>query len=153
MLIFRANPIKYGLLLSALTIVCLTLMELTGQNQSFDHGSPIFLMYQLFAPALVMYLGLQAKKKAQKGKLTFKQGVIESFRISLVFGVTSPFVFAAYYLFVNPAVIEYVRTAFQLTGMSDSVVIKIDMMVQFISAIIFGTLYGAIISLFVKSKS
>lgn len=132
-------------------IVCLAIMELTGQNQSFDK-SPLVLVWTFIAPAIVWYFGINEKKKIQKGKLSFKEGVKEGFKISLVFGLTSPFVFLFYYLFVNPPIISYVKSAYGMSGSSDGMVIAIDMVAQFVSAVVFGTIYAAIISLFIRSK-
>lgn len=146
-------PLKYGSIMSAITATCLLLMEVTGQNQSFDSKSPIFAFGMFIAPAIVWYFGLKEKKEQQKGKLTFKEGVTEGFKISLAFGLISPFVFTAYYLFINPPILEYVREAYQLGTASNAVVIGVDMTVQLLSAIVFGTIYAAIISFFMKSKS
>ena len=150
--IFKQSYFKFGLLMTASLIICLGLMEITGQNESFENKSPIFLIYQFILPAVIWYLGIKTKKDGQKGKLTFKEGVREGFKISVVFALTSPFIFAAYYLFVNPPILKYVKAAYGLTGSSDHLVIIVDMAAQVFSAIIFGTIYGAIISFFLKSK-
>lgn len=134
-------------------VICLALMEITGQNESFENKSPIFMIYQFIMPAVIWYFGMRERKKLNGGKLTYKQALYEGFKISLVFGLTSPFVFAAYYLFINPPIIEYVKTAYGMPAASDGLVISIDLFAQFIAAIIFGTLYASIIALFVRSKS
>lgn len=138
--------------MGGVTIVCLLLMEITGQNTSFTDKSPIFLIYQFIIPAVVWYLGINAKKKMLKNKLTFKQGLCEGFMISLVYALVSPFIFLFYYTMVNPAILVYVRTAYNLTGTTDTMVIAIDMAVQFVSSLVFGTIYGAVISFFLKTK-
>lgn len=148
---FKQNHVKYGLALVGILIVCFLVMEITGNNETFDGKSPLFLFYQFIAPAIVWYLGLRAKKKAQGGKLTFKQGVKEGFKISLVFGIVSPFAFLIYY-FINPGILNFIKAAYGMPNAADSMIIALDMVVQFISAIIFGTIYAAIISFFVKSK-
>jgi hypothetical protein len=127
-------------------------MEIKGQNESFQNKSPIFLVYQFVAPAIIWFFGLRAAKQTLKGKMTFKQGLTESFKMSLVFAVVSPFVFLAYYTLVNPEILSYVKSAYRLTEASDSMVIAIDMVAQFVAALVFGTIYGAIISFFLKTK-
>jgi hypothetical protein len=105
------------------------------------------------APLIIWYMGLQAKKRMQKGVLTFKDGLHESFRISLAYATISPFLFLVYYLVFNPSAIDFVRTAYQLQStINDGQVIIIDMFAQFIAAIIGGTLYGAILTAFLYTK-
>jgi hypothetical protein len=149
----KQNHLKYGLIMSASLVLCLLMMELTGQNETFENKSPIFLIYQFILPAVIWYLGINARKKSQNNKLTFKQGLKEGFKISLVFGITSPFLFLAYYLLINPEILNYVKSAYQMPEASNTTILTIDLFAQFISAIIFGTIYGTIISLFLKNKS
>lgn len=151
--LLKKNHIKYGLIMSAVTAVCLMLMEITGQNQSFDAKSPFQIIFLFIAPAVVWYFGIKAKKQMLGGKLTFKQGLSEGFKISVVYGLTSPFVFLIYYLFINPQILEYVRTSYGLANASNTMVIAVDMVAQVISALIFGTIYAAIITLFLKTKN
>ena len=150
--ILNKNYVKYGLILALLLIPCLAIMELTGSNASFENKSPVFFIYQFIAPFVVWYLGLKAYKKSLKGKMNFKEGVKEGLRMSLVFGIVSPFIFAAYYLFVNPEILEYVKVAYNLPSSSMALVIGVDMLVQFFAAVVFGTIYAAIVSFFLKSK-
>ena len=150
--ILKQNHVKYGLIMSAIIAVCLLFMEITGQNQSFDQKSPLVFFSMIVAPFIVWWMGIKAKKDSQKGKLTFKEGLKEGFKISLVYGIVSPFVFVLYYLLINPGILDYVRTSYNLTEASQMTVILVDMLVQFISALIFGTIYAAIISFFVKAK-
>lgn len=149
--LLKQNYVKYGLIMCAVIVVCLSIMEITGQNQSFDK-SPIVAIWTFIAPGVIWYLGIKTRKDAQKGKLTFKEGVKEGFKISLVFAIVSPFVFLAYYLLINPEILSYVRKAYGLNSAAEGVVIATDMGVQFLSAVIFGTIYAAIISYFLKSK-
>ncbi len=153
MKLLQLNYVKYGLILVCVLVVCLLLMEVTGQKESFDEKSPLFVIYQFIAPAVVWYLGIKAKKKMHKNKLTFKQGLVEGFKISLVFAIVSPFIFLAYYTLINPGILNFVRTAYNMPGASDAMVIGVDMLVQFFASLIFGTIYAAIISFFLKSKS
>ncbi|MFA9289319.1 MAG: DUF4199 domain-containing protein [Weeksellaceae bacterium] len=151
--IIKQNHVKYGLILCVVIAVCLLSMELTGKNESFEQASPIFIFGQMIAPAFIWYMGMDAKKKMQKGKLTYKQAFIEGVKISLVFAIVSPFVFVAYYLLINPAIVDSVRETYMMsTSTAQSMVIAVDMAVQFISAMVFGTIYSAIIAFFVKSK-
>ena len=151
MKLLSQNHVKYGLIMCAVVILCLFYMELTGQNESFEK-SPLVAFWTFIAPAIVWFFGIRARKIAQKNKLTFKQGATEGFKISVVFAVTSPFIFLLYYLLVNPQILGYVRKAYGLTTADEAVVIVVDLLVQVVSAIIFGTLYGAIISFILKSR-
>jgi len=145
--------VRYGLIMCAVLVVCLVLMELTGQNQAFDSKSPFQMIFMFIAPAVVWFYGIREKKRQLKGNLTFKQGLTQGFKISLVYAIVSPFIFMLYYLLINPSILSYVRTAYTMPSASDGLIIGVDMLTQFISAIIFGTIYAAIISLFLKSKS
>lgn len=153
MQLFKQNYVKYGLLMTGVLVLCLLIMEITGENESFENKSPILIIYQFIMPAVIWYLGLRAKKNLQKGRLTFRDGILEAFKISVVFGIVSPIVFGAYYLFINPGILDYVRSTYGMPYASDSTILAIDLFAQFISAIVFGTLYGAIISFFLKHKS
>lgn len=149
--VFKQNHIRYGLIMCVIVMVCLILMELSGQNQSFEK-SPFISFATMIAPLFVWYFGIRSKKKMQKGKLTYKEGVLEGFKISLVFAVLSPFIFLFYYLAINPGIVASVKEIYHMKDAADSLVITIDLLVQFVSAIIFGTLYGAVLSLFLRSK-
>ncbi len=150
----KRNPIKYAFILCAILVVCLLTMEITGQNETFADKSPLFLVYQFIAPAVIWYLGMNEKKKMLQGKLSYKQAFYEGFKISVVFGLISPFIFAAYYLFINPNILNgYVRETYKMYETPVGIVIAVDMLIQFMSALIFGTLYSAIIALFVRTKS
>lgn len=151
--LLKQNYVKYGLVMCVVLLACLMIMEITRQNESFDGKYPIQFFFMMIAPAIVWFWGIYAKKKMNKNKLTFKQGLNEGFRISLVYAIISPFIFLAYYTFVNPQIVNSVKEMYKMSGEPNSTVIAVDMTVQFISAIIFGTIYGAIISLFLKFKS
>lgn len=125
-------------------------MELTGDNESFAK-SPIVTFYTFIAPFIVWYFGIKARKDIQKGKLTFKEGVAEGFKISLTYAIISPFIFPIYYQ-INPAILGYVKEAYQMPDAANSTIILIDMGAQFIAATLFGTIYGAIVTLLLKKK-
>lgn len=150
--LLKQSFVKYGLLMNLSILVCLAWMEISGQNESFEKN-PVFMVPQFIWPAIVLWLGIGEKKKQLNGKLNFKQGLREGFKISLVFGLTSPFVFLAYYTFFNPGIVDYAAQAYGMTGSDRSVVIMVDMLVQLIAAVIFGSIYSAVISFFLKSKS
>jgi hypothetical protein len=145
---FTANQIKHGLIMSAVVIICLFLMEIT--NSTFESKSPLMMFSTMIAPIFVWFSGLYAKKRSQKNKLSFKEGVLESFKISLIFGIISPFIFLFYYLFFNMEAVEYVKAMYNLNT-SIPLVIAFDMVFQFIAAVLFGTVYGTIITFFLKS--
>lgn len=148
----KQNHVKYGLILTAALTVCLVIMELTRTNQTFEHSSPVFFIYQFLTPAVVLYLGLKAKKEMQKGKFSYKEGLKEGFKISLVFGIVSPFLFLIYYTLINPGILPYVAQSYGLTGASNGLVIGVDMLVQFLGATLFGTIYAAVVAIFVKTN-
>lgn len=147
----KQNFVKYGLFMTGVIVLCLLFMEITGQNQSFDKSSLELAM--LAAPVIVWYLGIRAKKRLLKNKMTFKQGFIEGFKISLVYGLVSPFVFLFYYVAINPEIVAYVRKAYGLTNAPDSTVIHVDMLVTFATAIVMGAILSAVVSYFLKSKN
>jgi hypothetical protein len=146
------NYVVYGLILAGITITCLLLMEVSGNNETFDMKSSLQMFYMIIAPFIVWCLGIRAKRKQLKNTLTYRQGFVEGVKISLVYAIVSPFIFLFYYLIINPPIVEYVRTAYGLTGSSDAVVISVDMIAQFVTALIFGSIYSACIALFFKTK-
>lgn len=126
-------------------------MHLTGQYTSFDKGGPLDLIF-LVSPFVIWFLGLQSFKKLKKNKVSFKQLVAEGVRISVVFGLISPFIFMTYYLLFNMAILDYVSKSYGLEGSSTTLVITIDMVVQFIGAILMGTIYSAVLAIFMRSR-
>ncbi len=149
--LFSRSYVKYGLVMAGVTIICLLLMEITGQNESFDK-SPIATFFIFIAPLIVWFFGIRAKKKKLKNKLTFKKGLAEGFRISLAYAIISPFIFLIYYLVINPDILTYVGQTYGLQTTSKVLIVLVDMIAQFIGAIVFGTIYAAIISFALKSK-
>lgn len=147
------NPaVIFGLIMTALTAGCLVVMEITGENQSFDSKSFIHLLYQIGTPLLVWYLGIRARRTRQKGKLTYQEGFQEGLKISLTYAVTSPWVFLIYYLFINPDIVSYVRGVYHLTYASNTTVIAVDLLFQVILAFIFGVLYSSLLPIFLRNK-
>lgn len=154
MSLLKQNAVRYGLIMSGVIVLMLIVMQLSGHYADHFPGQSPFEMFVITViPFVVWFFGIKSKKKLQKGKLTFKQGVLEGFKISLTFGIVSPFIFAAYYLFVNPEIVSFVRDAYGIYDASFGTVILADMISQFLFSIIFGTIYAAIISLFLKSRS
>lgn len=146
------NHVKYGLIMSGVIAFCLAVMELTGQNSSFDNKSPFQFILMFVSPAVIWYFGILAKKKMLKNKITFKKAFWEGVKISLVYGIVSPFIFLFYYLVINRGILEYVRQAYNLNGQSDAIVIAADMAAQFIAAVVFGSMYAAIVAFLLRSK-
>lgn len=137
--------------MSIITNACLLLMYFT--NTGFEDKSAWEAFFLMIAPFIVWFFGIWAKKKELKGKMTFKQGLIEGLKISLVYAIISPFVFMFHYLFINPSLVQYAKEVYKMTNSPDLVVIVVDMIAQFFGAIIFGTIYAAIISFFLKTKN
>lgn len=151
--LLQKNYVKYGLIMCGVTIASLLFMEITGQNQTFDNKSPIQLIAQFVAPLIVWFLGIRAKKKEQKNKLTYKQGFLEGFKISLVYSTISPFIFMFYYLVVNPEILASVKSIYHLTNTSDAMIIASDMLAQFVASLIFGTIISAVLATYLKTKT
>jgi len=147
----RQDYVRYGLIMTGVVVVCLAVMEFTGNNKSFEH-SPIFFFSMFIAPLIIWYLGIAARKKLQKGKLTFKQGLSEGFKISLVYAITTCLIFLVYYLYINPPIVNYVREMYRMTGAPNSTVIATDLTIFFVFTLIFGAVYSSILSFFLKSK-
>lgn len=145
------NYVRYALIMCAILVICLASLEITGNNQGFDK-SPVVAIWTFIAPFVIWFFGIRAKKKTQNGKLTFKQGFMEGLRISIVFGIISPFIFLGYYLFINPEIVSYVKDAYGLGNQKDYVAIIVDLGAQFIASVVGGGLYSAVLSFFLKSK-
>lgn len=149
--LLKQNHIKYGLLMAGITLVCLLLMEATGNNESFDK-SPFATFFIFIAPLIVWFLGIREKKKSQKNKITFKQGLSTGFKMAATYALISPFIFLLYYLLFNPSIVTHVGEAYGLQNASTPVIIAVDMATQVISATVFGTIYAAIIAFVLKTK-
>ncbi len=148
---WEQNYVKYALSMCGVIVVCLLFMHVTGQYTSFEKRTPLEFIF-ILAPFILWFLGIKSRKKELKGKMTFKQGLTEGFKISLVFAIISPFIFMLYYLLFNQEILNYVRDAYQLTGASNEKVIMVDMTVQFVGSIVMGTISSAILSFFLKTK-
>ena len=149
---FSHNAGKYGLVMVILNILYVLFMHYSGQYGSEYRVNPLDLLFIIIAPFIVWWFGIEEKKKSQRGKLTFRDGFAEGFQISLVYALLSPFVFAFYYLVLNPRIVTSIKSQYGLPGASDIQIFFIDMLAQFVSAIVFGTLYAAIISFFLKTR-
>jgi hypothetical protein len=147
------NALKYGLIMTVLTGLWLMTMHFLG---FYDNREDIVNVYDLafivVVPLVVWYFGLTEYRKSRGGKLSLKEGILQGFKISLVYGVLSPFAYLKYYLLFNPNLVEFMRQEYGLLDASVSQVYITDMIVQFVSAIIGGTLYGSIISFFLKKS-
>ena len=153
MKLLRQSHVKYGLLMSGITVICILCMHLTGQYNNLQEKSPFELIFITVTPLVVWYFGIKARKQELKRKITYKQAFMEGVKISSVYAITSPFVFLAYYTFINPNLMDFMRKEYGLQDASDQMVIAFDMFVQFAAAMIGGTAYGALLSLFLKTKS
>jgi len=146
------NHVKYGLIMSKATALFVLFMHFTGQYTNMKEKSPLEMIFIIFVPIIVWYLGIKARKKELKGKLTFKQGFVAGVKISIVFAITSPFVFLLYYTLVNPSMIDFMKKEYMMPNATTGQIIAFDMLVQFLAALVMGSIYGAIISLFLKTK-
>ncbi len=151
--ILKRSYVRYGLLMSGAIASCLLLMYVSGDYSKMQGTSIEGSIVSLALPLIVYTLGIHARKRAQKGKLTFKDGVKEGFKISVVAAITSPFVFLLFYVFFNPNLVDYAREIYRMQGQSDGMVVAVDMIVQFIGSIVIGLVYSAVISLFLKNRS
>ncbi len=147
----QQNHVKYGLFMSIATALCILFMHFTGQYSNPEKRSPIEMLFIIFVPIIIWYLGIKARKKALKEKLPFKEGFFTGVKISLVYALTSPFIFLVYYT-INPSVIDFMKKEYMMPDASTGQIIAFDMLVQFLAALIMGSLYGAVISLFLKTR-
>lgn len=145
------NHLKYGLATTAITAACLLIMYL--QHQSFEEKSPIEMTVMALMPLALLYLGIKAYKKIRKNKLSFKDGLVEGFKISLVHALVSPFVFLFFYLYVNPSLLDYAKMAYGMQSQTNEMVIAVDMVAQVVASIIFGLIYSAIATLFLRTRT
>ena len=133
---FSHNAGKYGLAMVVLNVLYVLFMHYSGQYGREYNVNPLDLLFIIVAPFIVWWFGIEARKKSQKGKLTFKDGFKEGFQISLVYAFLSPFVFAFYYLVLNPQIVASLKEQYGLPGALDVQIFFIDMLAQFVSAII-----------------
>ena len=149
--LLKQNYVKFGLYMSLVVVVCLLIMHWTGEYTSFDQGGTLDLVF-LLSPFVLWLLGLLSYKKKLHNQMSFKQGLAEGVRISLVFGILSPFIFMGYYLLLNPAILDYVSRSYGMTDSSITSVILVDMTVQFVGVMVLGTVYTSVLSFFLKSR-
>ncbi|MBA3723755.1 MAG: DUF4199 domain-containing protein [Candidatus Levybacteria bacterium] len=148
MSIAKENYFYWAMVLNVITVLALALMEFSGNNQAYDPQSSLFIAYQFIIPVIVWYLGIRAKKKQLKNKLTFKQGMIEGTLIGLVFGLTSPFIFLIYYTLINPGIVDSIRHGADPTWL----VIGKDMMLSLVVCFVTGLILSPPIAFLLRSK-
>lgn len=145
--------VKWGLVMTGITALFILAMHSTGLYRSSEAtANPLDLIFIVVVPFVVWTLALRAKKRASKGKLPFKKGIKEGFLISLVYGLTSPFVYIGYYLLLNPQLLQIIKIEYGLGGVSDSTIMAVDGVAQLVSALIGGTVYSAIIMFFLRTN-
>jgi FtsH-binding integral membrane protein len=132
-------------------LLCLTIKEITGRNKSFESHSLVSFVL-MFVPIIILFLAIRRYKRKHQGIMTWKEGVREGFKVSLVFGIISPFIVLIYYTLINPAIIESVKEAYGMTDKSNALVIISDMVAQLLMALVFGVIISMIVSLFLKTR-
>lgn len=147
------NYMKFGLILCILPILSLSLMEITGNNQTFENPSWYQAVLQLGIPIIIIIWGLVTKKKERAGMISWKECVREGFKMSLVFGVISSFIFFAYYTYINPGIVSSITETYLLHNTAVTQVIAIDMMAQVLFALILGFVVSSIVGVFLQSKT
>jgi hypothetical protein len=149
---FKQNHVKFGLLGTLILIGFLLLLHLSGTESLVQYAEGWQKILLFLSPILLWYFGIRAKKKEMHGKLSFKHAVQEGYKIAWVFGVISPFAFLLYYLIFNFGVVIGTQNPDQMTTSTTHLVILIYMLIQFITCVIFGTLYGVIASAILAAK-
>lgn len=147
------NAVKYGLILTGTIVVWLAVMHSLGAYSAQKTEMSIVDYFYVLVPAIVLYLGIKEKKKMSKNRLTYKEGVIEGLRISVIYGVLSPIVFYLYYTLVNPDAIQFAKKAYGMMQFSDREVMFADLAVQFVFSILGGLIMSLVISYFLSKKA
>jgi hypothetical protein len=148
----RKNHVRFGLLGTVVFMVCLLLLDISGNDYFLQEAGPTLTSILLILPILLWYFGIRAKKRQNGNHLAFRQGVKEGYKIALVFALSSPFAFLLYYLILNVGTLTGLGKAVRIEEVPSVLAIVADMMVQFWGIIIFGTMYGILVSAFLKSK-
>jgi len=153
MTLFSRHQLRYALYMVGFLVLCLALMELTGNNQSFN-GGWYKAVLQTLAPIVILFLGIKNKRDMFGGVMTWKDGFKEGFGIALWFALISPIVFLLYYLLINIDIVSWVRDTYMLsTTTSTARVIGIDLIVQIVSSLVlFGVVISTIASLILKRR-
>lgn len=141
-IMFTKNQIAYGLLTTAIMTICISIMVYRGGNFETMNSTQAVLM--TFMPLGILFAGLLSYRKKHKNKLTFNQGVKEGFKISLVHAIASPIVFAFFYIFIDPTMLDYARKVYNMPDSPIQFVMTFDLFVQFVASLIFGIIYSAI---------
>jgi len=126
-----------------------------------NHWASIFFNFAanfLFLyPIMILIQGIKARKKELGNKLSFTQGTVEGFKISLVYGIASIFILLLINFFVHPAFLRFVNhfheKFYRVTYTSDINMLTQIILIQFIFIIIFYPLCGLVISYYLKTKS
>jgi hypothetical protein len=153
---FSKSNVKFGLILTALVVICLAIMEITGHDQSFASGGVFQTILQTFAPVVILIWAIWARRRAliRAGSgMTWKEGVSEGFKASLIFAIVSPFVFMLYYLMFNMEILAYVGEIYRMSSASPTKIMIVDMLIQFISATMFGLVVSMVVALFLRKKN
>ncbi len=63
--------VKYALYMCGVLALCLILMELTGQNETFDNKSPLTIIFMFLAPLVIWYFEIKEKKDPDQAKRNY----------------------------------------------------------------------------------
>ncbi|MBI4097058.1 MAG: DUF4199 domain-containing protein [Candidatus Levybacteria bacterium] len=149
----KTNAVKYGLALSASIAIWIALMHSLGLYNGEKSDLSFVDYFYIVIPIVGLYLGIKEKKERElRGKMTLQQGIREGFIISLVYGITSPFIFYVYYTMVNPQAIDFAKRVYSMMRFTNNEVILADMAAQFIFAVIGGIVISTVVSYLLTKK-
>ncbi len=147
---FAQNHLKYGLAGTGVLFLALLFLHLGGYETALENITFIQIIIFVLYPLLLWYFGIKAKKEERDGNLPLIDGVYEGFKIALVLGLSSPLAFLLYFLIFNLGTILSRNT--QGTDFPGFGIIAANMVIQGLLIIILGTIYGAVVALFLRSK-
>jgi len=142
-------PIKYGLL-AAMGVIAWVLIarSLVANPESLVHtlGAPVFFNLMHF---IMIYLGLKTLERERGDRPEFKEGLKTGVKISFVYALTVCLFFVGVLYVVGT---KWLASEPGAAGMPVSRVAIKAFLGLFVSAMIFGLIYSALISFFLAKR-
>ncbi len=154
------TEIKWGLIFMGVTLVWMLLERLVGLHSThIDKHATYTNLFALVAIAVYVFALRDKRGRDYAGKMTYKEGLISGFIISIIVGVLSPvgqlltaYVISPHYFSnaISHGVANGLTTQIEAEAYFN---IKNYIFISTLSAPIMGMLTSAVVAFFVKSKT
>jgi hypothetical protein len=138
--------LKYGLLITVCFVAWVVIAHLLVPNPQSSVHSAGAATFVNVVEIMGIYLGIRAKRKANAGELSFKEGMQTGISIAFVYAVTSCLFFLIEILIIGPKLLS-VKPGDSLWSVAGPAFAGL-----FLFALILGLVYATIITFFTRLK-